>query len=221
MQRYNSDHNYSAASEQLKTIRQDLTAGRIHDTKFTQHVYETHARYALAAGDIAELRSCLGVLARGVYALGDGGEFAAYGVLFALLAQVDGRHRDVLAVELYEVACRGVLGDPWVQRAVCMCRCVLRGAYAVFWRLAGDWKDNALVEALGRYMAARACRVMVGALFPTVPLEHVQRMCFGSMEQAHAAGSLLVEQLVVVSGGESELVDIRASRARARGDNAV
>ncbi len=214
-QRYEKDHNYNAASEQLKTIRQDLTAGRVHNKAFTQHVYETHARLALAAGDMAELRSCLGVLARGVYAYGDGGEFAAYGVLFALLAQVEGRHKDVLAMELYQVAHRGVLRDAWVKRALGLCRAVLGGCSVVFWRLASAWEDNALVVALGKHVAAQTCRVMVSATFPTVPLAHMRQMCFGCAEGGEQE-ELMASLVLLKDASQNSLVDIRATRAKAR-----
>lgn len=199
--RYNDDHNYSAACEQLKTIRQDIVAGRIEDMDFTKLVYETHARLALAANDLAELRACLGMLRQ--LHNGQGGEFAALGLLFALLAHVGGAHKDVLALELRDVATRGLLDDEHVRAALQFCRAVLAGHYA---GAAGctTTEDNALKRAVRERLALRTCRVVLAAFLPTLPVDRVRSMLGIDVVQ-------LPENMFVISG---DVVDVRASRAR-------
>lgn len=151
--RYSEDGEYSAACEQLKTIRQDIVAGRVDDVDFSRHVYETHARLALAAHDLPELRACLGMLKQ-LYAHGQGGELLAVGVLLALLAH--GTHKDVLALELRDVARRGLLGDAHVMQALAVCRAVLAGDYTL------RFDDGApLARALREHMLQYTCRVIL------------------------------------------------------------
>lgn len=199
-QRHDSDGNYSAACEQLKTIRQDLVAGRVEDTAFAQSVYETHARLALAAGDLPELRACISMLRQ--LQPGEGGEFAAQGVLFALLAHVSGTHKDMLVLELRDVAQRGLLEDMHVARALSLCRAMLSGDYVQFVKCVSTCDKNVLVDALCERMVHHTCSVVLGAFLPCVPVARVRTML-------PLRGGTGLPTMLVVDG---DVVDIRASR---------
>lgn len=73
-------------SSHAKAIRQDLTVQSIN-SRFTVHVYETHARIALIAGDLSEYNQCQSRLQeiRNKYNISiSGDEFDCYKILHAL-----------------------------------------------------------------------------------------------------------------------------------------
>eukprot|EP00908_Phaeocystis_cordata_P011752 Transcript_22704.p1 GENE.Transcript_22704~~Transcript_22704.p1 ORF type:complete len:301 (+),score=124.99 Transcript_22704:888-1790(+) len=87
-QRWQKEHDYHYACEQLKAIRQDLTVQHLTDecSRFAVQVYEAHARLALRAADFGEFSQCQAQLvplhARGLSRHRD--EFVAYRVLHCL-----------------------------------------------------------------------------------------------------------------------------------------
>ncbi|GIL81058.1 hypothetical protein Vretifemale_10178 [Volvox reticuliferus] len=104
--------DYAAASEQLKSIRQDLTVQHVRDS-LTVDVYETHGRLALEANDLAEFRRCHGVLRR----------------LYA--EEATAATRNTLAMELRLVAPH-LLEHSFVRHALEVCAAVRSGNYVRF-----------------------------------------------------------------------------------------
>mmetsp|Transcript_28992 Transcript_28992/g.51841 ORF Transcript_28992/g.51841 Transcript_28992/m.51841 type:complete len:269 (-) Transcript_28992:1164-1970(-) len=81
--------SYEYFSEQLRSIRQDMTVQGIADD-FTVEVYQTHTRIALEAADIDQFTSCLGRLYE-LYMQGLDGqrsEFLAYRIIYFALQQM-------------------------------------------------------------------------------------------------------------------------------------
>ncbi|WFD06948.1 hypothetical protein MVES1_002303 [Malassezia vespertilionis] len=95
-QKWANEGNYAYICDQFKSMRQDLTVQRIKNG-FTVEVYETHARIALARGDLGEYNQCQSQL-RSLYAYGLPGarlEFLAYRILYLLHTR---NQRDVNAL---------------------------------------------------------------------------------------------------------------------------
>lgn len=82
--------DYEYICEQLRSIRQDMAVQAIKG-ELAVAVYETHARYALHAGDLDHFNQCQSVL-RGLYAAHIESchrmEFVGYGVLYQVLRDI-------------------------------------------------------------------------------------------------------------------------------------
>lgn len=98
IKKWKSEHKYSYACDQFKSLRQDLTVQHIKN-EFTVKVYEGHARIALEVGDLGEYNQCQTQL-RTLYKLGVKGlrdEFTAYRILYFVYTCNRTDMNDVLA----------------------------------------------------------------------------------------------------------------------------
>ena len=74
--------DYEAFSEQMKSIRQDLTVQSI-ENDFAVQVYVCHARVAIEEGDLNEFNQCQSILSGKLNFTS--GEFKAYRILYSLI----------------------------------------------------------------------------------------------------------------------------------------
>lgn len=96
--KWKTEHKYSYACDQFKSLRQDLTVQHIKN-EFTVRVYEAHARIALEVGDLGEYNQCQTQL-RALYRMGLSGkrdEFTAYRILYFIYTCSRTDMNDVLA----------------------------------------------------------------------------------------------------------------------------
>lgn len=96
--KWKTEHKYSYACDQFKSLRQDLTVQHVK-TAFTVKVYESHARIALEIGDLGEYNQCQTQL-RSLYKMGLKGardEFTAYRILYFIYTCSRTDMNDVLA----------------------------------------------------------------------------------------------------------------------------
>ena len=96
--KWKTEHKYSYACDQFKSLRQDLTVQHVK-TEFTVRVYEAHARIALEIGDLGEYNQCQTQL-RSLYKMGLNGkrdEFTAYRILYFIYTCSRTDMNDVLA----------------------------------------------------------------------------------------------------------------------------
>lgn len=96
--KWKTEHKYSYACDQFKSLRQDLTVQHVK-TDFTVRVYEAHARIALEIGDLGEYNQCQTQL-RALYKMGLNGkrdEFTAYRILYFIYTCNRTDMNDVLA----------------------------------------------------------------------------------------------------------------------------
>jgi hypothetical protein len=96
--KWKTEHKYSYACDQFKSLRQDLTVQHVK-TEFTVRVYEAHARIALEIGDLGEYNQCQTQL-RSLYKMGLSGrrdEFTAYRILYFIYTCSRTDMNDVLA----------------------------------------------------------------------------------------------------------------------------
>lgn len=96
--KWKTEHKYSYACDQFKSLRQDLTVQHIKN-EFTVRVYEAHARIALEIGDLGEYNQCQTQL-RALYKMGLSGrrdEFTAYRILYFIYTCNRTDMNDVLA----------------------------------------------------------------------------------------------------------------------------
>lgn len=96
--KWKTEHNYTYACDQFKSLRQDLTVQHVKND-FVVRVYEVHARIALEQGDMGEYNQCQTQL-RALYRMGLQGmrdEFAAYRILYFIYTCSRTDMNDVLA----------------------------------------------------------------------------------------------------------------------------
>ncbi len=149
---------YSWASEQLKSIRQDMTVQRIKND-FSVKVYEANARLAIEHLDLSEYNQCQTQLWE-LYDLGLGDkssrdEFLSYKIIYGVYTKHKySQNSSSLVLELQSTSINE-LKSPAVTRALQIRSCVEQGSYVHFFRLMNNTPDNLKLQ---RSM----CMVLVG-----------------------------------------------------------
>lgn len=205
--------SYAYACSQLKSIRQDLTVQGVA-TELTRDAYETHARIALEAADLAEFRQCLARLKQ-LYRAGVGGnkaEFYAYGLLHAASLG-----RGLLSQELCQLP-RDILDDPSVSHALATVNAFRSGQYTLFMQAYGDATRMApyLMDALLPRVRAAGVSAMLTAYHPCrVPLAWAAQQLGFDTDQLDEAVAYLESQGAVLDLAARE-IDTKATRTAGR-----
>ncbi|CAH8376445.1 unnamed protein product [Eruca vesicaria subsp. sativa] len=170
-----SPKNYLYKCDQLKSIRQDLTVQRIHN-HLTAKVYETHARFALEAGDLTEYNQCLSQL-KIVYAEGIEGctlEFAAYSLLYITLHSNNNRE---LLSSMSRLS-REAKKDEAVRHAISVRAAVTSGNYVTFFRLykTAPNMNSCLMDLYVEKMRYKAVTFMSRSCRPTIPVSYLAQV---------------------------------------------
>ncbi|CAK9155090.1 unnamed protein product [Ilex paraguariensis] len=171
----NSEKNYLYKCDQLKSIRQDLTVQHIRN-ELTVEVYETHARFAIEVGDLAEYNQCQSQL-KTLYAEGIKGchmEFSAYNLLCVILHS--NNNRDLLsAMSRLSVGARQ---DEAVKHALAVRAAVTSGNYVLFFRLykTAPNLNTCLMDLYVEKMRYAAVRCMSRSCRPTVPVSYIAQV---------------------------------------------
>jgi hypothetical protein len=167
-------------SEQLKSIRQDVTVQNLRST-LAVDTYETHGRVALEAGDLAEFMQCASVLRELHISCPGAGcppEWTAYRLLHALCAG-----REAFAAELRDA---GAYGHPYVAHAVAVAAALHTGNAAAFFRLQRSAPRMApyLMDRLAPALRSTALAAALAAYRPGAPAAWFATMlCFDSASQ--------------------------------------
>ncbi|XP_042511415.1 SAC3 family protein A-like isoform X2 [Macadamia integrifolia] len=171
----NFPKNYLYKCDQLKSIRQDLTVQRIRNV-LTVKVYETHARLALEAGDLAEYNQCQSQL-KSLYAEGIKGcnmEFSAYNLLCVILHS--NNNRDLLSsmARLSDEAKK----DEALRHALAVRAAVTSGNHVLFFRLykMAPNLNTCLMDLYVEKMRFEGVRCMSRAYRPTLPVAYIAQV---------------------------------------------
>ncbi|CAN6844204.1 unnamed protein product [Brassica oleracea] len=170
-----SPKNYLYKCDQLKSIRQDLTVQRIHN-HLTAKVYETHARFALEAGDLTEYNQCLSQL-KILYAEGIEGctlEFAAYSLLYITLHSNNNRELLSSMSRLSKEA----KGDEAVRHALSVRAAVASGNYVMFFRLykTAPNMNSCLMDLYVEKMRYKAVTFISRSCRPSIPVSYLAQV---------------------------------------------
>ncbi|KAF8080317.1 hypothetical protein N665_0957s0017 [Sinapis alba] len=170
-----SPKNYLYKCDQLKSIRQDLTVQRIHN-HLTAKVYETHARFALEAGDLTEYNQCLSQL-KILYAEGIEGctlEFAAYSLLYITLHSNNNRELLSSMSRLSKEAKK----DEAVRHALSVRAAVTSGNYVMFFRLykTAPNMNSCLMDLYVEKMRYKAVTFVSRSCRPTIPVSYLAQV---------------------------------------------
>lgn len=186
----NSQKNYLYKCDQLKSIRQDLTVQRIRN-ELTVKVYETHARFAIEAGDLAECNQCQSQL-KTLYAEGIKGchmEFSAYDLLRVI--SHSSNNRDLLsAMSRLSIETKR---DEAVKHALAVRAAVTSGNYVLFFRLykTAPNLNTCLMDLYVEKMRYSAVKCMSRSYRPTVPVSYIAQLLgfTSSMPTTEMAGA--------------------------------
>lgn len=206
--------DYAWTSEQLRSLRQDLVVQHVR-SRFTCHVYETHARIALESGDLDEYNRCVPKVTELAGAGGGptGDEFCAYRLLNAAYAR---NATEVCAiVSMLSAAQRSGRAT---SHAIAVLSAVNLQNYDRFFCLYQEAPNMSayLMDFLVARMRRAAWARIIKAYSPTLALSFVQtKLGFESNEE--------VREFVDAMGGvlkpptpeqQRPLIDTHASRNR-------
>ena len=174
--RWQRDHDYEYACDQLKSIRQDLTVQHLHDA-FAVSVYEAHARVALEADDIGEYNQCQAQLTDlyRAHSSANRAEFTAYRLLYAVVVDTPPAELLCAVLDPHTPAEHELAAAPCVRHALDVVAAYHSRRWRRFFRL-GRATPN-----LGSHILAqahltvrwRALRSALLAFRPTVPLAYL------------------------------------------------
>ena len=208
---------YTWACPQLKSIRQDVTVQGVRDA-LAVDAYETHARVALEAGDLAEFNQCATALvvlhsearARGAAAARNAPEFAAYRILYAAVvnAGLAGALRSV------EPRDRASLPVSHALRVVAAARAGDAAALAAAYDDAPRMAPYLMDKLVPSTRCAAAGRI-VSAFRPALPLTTAARWLGLGREDLELAAAVLREAGADVTDGT--VVTRREEAPEARG----
>eukprot|EP01083_Nonionella_stella_P067033 177021_1 len=198
--RWIEDHNYEWASNQLKSMRQDLTVQHV-TTAFTVHVYETHARMAIESDDFSEFQQCQTALSR-LYRLelkGNPFEFLAYLILFYCVRE----EHNIEFLGLLRDLTSHARNHPFVRFAISTRVAIKTQNFRQFFRLCTKAPRMA-PYILQRYLMRvrlRALAVIRRAYRPHVSVTLVARLC-GFVDDQEACLRFLRSQNASLSDDE-------------------
>lgn len=172
---------YVWASEQLKSIRQDLTVQHIRNN-FTVNVYETHARMALEQEDLTEFNQCQTKLVE-LYKcqLGDAerqNEFAAYRIFYQVYIRFKYSSPSSEMTSLLQSLTPDQRGSKVVKHALRVRSAIETSNYAAFFQLyeAVENMGVYLLDLLVDYVRHEALKVVCRAYRPRIPLTYVMKL---------------------------------------------
>jgi hypothetical protein len=178
--------DYAYFSNQLRSIRQDLTVQQIKD-KFTVEVYQVHTRLAIEANDLDQFSSCIGRLfelfkegLRGKKTVTSTQEFLAYRIIYYTLQYI--------FIQLEKSLKQLTPGDyscPEIQHALSIKTAFLEGNYHQVFKLRASAPNMGihLIDMFTPKLRVLALLKMCKAYVPTVPLSFVSsELGFPSIE---------------------------------------
>lgn len=213
-QNWVNDHDYTYASNQLKSIRQDITVQHLQH-QFVVNVYETHGRIAAEQGDLEELSQCQTQL-KILYDKGLKGnkyEFFAYRVLHGLVNFHATRKNDAgfstFLQQLYldEMA----MSNECIRYALDVRNALAEHNYHSFFRL---WEEapamcGYLVDLLVPIVRQLAVTRMFACYRPTLPLISAQSILSMDESPEKCIGFLKENGAVFTS---SNVIDTKQSQ---------
>ncbi|KAI9905254.1 hypothetical protein PsorP6_013889 [Peronosclerospora sorghi] len=212
-----SDHDYTYACSQLKSIRQDCTVQHIKN-EFTVSVYETHARVALESGDINEFNQCQTQLHELYEKLipGEAIEFLAYRILYCVYVSLQAKKGDSNAGQLGMYTVLGMVtpklrSELVIVHALSVRQAVAMNDYHLFFKLYVDAPNMAgyLMDVMVPAIRLSALRAMCKAYRPRISVHY---LCEELKLEGKAGKAFLRQSGVAWVKGDTSHVDTKASK---------